>query len=63
MRTPDGCLRQDASTSWGMGGGSGDLKFWFQISWCDLSANIWHQIQQRRLHINVLELAAAVVAY
>ena len=63
QRSPDGSMRQDASTSWGMGGGSGNLGFWFQLSWLELSPTVWDLIQAGKLHINVLELAVAVVAY
>ena len=68
-RRADGHIRQDACTSWGMGGGSADLGYWWQISWMELDPEIVTCIQNGKdgklpaLYINELELAAAVVNY
>ena len=32
-REPDTSIRQDASTSWGIGGGSGELRYWSKVCW------------------------------
>ena len=51
-----------------MGGGSGELTFWWQVSWDDLDTEIYNRINlpikhKDKLHINELELAAIVVNF
>ena len=65
-REHDGKIRQDASTDWGMGGGSGTLTYWWQLSWMDLHPELinrihLHKKDKNKLWINELELAAIVV--
>ena len=62
-RTLDGRIRGDACTNWGAGGYSADLGFWWQIKWSDLSELIQQLIEEEKLSINVLELAAIVVNF
>ena len=65
-QTHDDKIRQDAFTGLGMGGGSGTLTYWWQLSWMDLHPEVLgrihlDKIDPRKLWINVLELAAIVV--
>ena len=52
-----------------MGGDSGELQYWWQVSWADLSPVIHDRINNRpknypeKLYINKLELAALVVNF
>ena len=52
-----------------MGGGSGELQYWWQVSWVDLDPDIHERINNRnkndpeKLYINELELAALVVNF
>ena len=62
-RVLDGRIRQDACTSWGMGGYSADLGFWWQIKWSDLSDEVSQLIIDGKISINVLELAAVVTNF
>lgn len=62
-RVLDGRIRQDACTNWGMGGYSADLGFWWQVKWSDLSEVIPQLIEDGKISINVLELAAVVVNF
>ena len=62
----DGKIRQDASTDWGMGRGSGTLTYWWQLSWMDLHPELIHRIHLNKKYmdkiwINELELVAIVV--
>ena len=67
--SPDARIRQDASTSLGMGGGSGKLQYWWQVSWANLDPEIHNRINNHKkndpakLYINELELAALVVTF
>ena len=66
-REPDASIWQDASTSWGMRGGSGQLQYWWQVRWETWSPKIYHHINelskhhQDKLWTNELEFAAIVV--
>ena len=68
-RSPNTRIQQDVSTSWGMGGGSGKLQYWWQVSWVNLDPEIHNRINNRKkkdpakLYINKLELAALVVNF
>ena len=52
-----------------MGGGSGELQYWWQVSWVDLDQEIHNRINNcqkkdtAKLYINELELVALVVNY
>jgi hypothetical protein len=61
---------QDASTKWGMGGHSPDLRYYWQISWHQLGQCIVDKIAETLnkgkdddIHINWLEYAATVINY
>ena len=52
-----------------MGGGSGELQYWWQVSWANLDPEIhniihnWPKKGPEKLYINKLELAALVVNF
>lgn len=66
-QAPDASIQQDASTSWEMGGGSGQLQYWWQVCWKTWNPEIHRQINDLpkehpdKLWINKLEFAAIVV--
>ena len=62
-RRPDAYARQDASTDWGMGGYCSQLKIWWQLQWSDLGEEFATKVREKKISINVLELAAIVVNY
>ena len=66
-REPDASIRQDASTSWDMGGGSGELQYWWEVCWKTWNPEIHCRINDlpkdhpNKLWINELEFVAIVV--
>ena len=66
-REPNVSIRQDASTSWDMGGGSGELQYWWQVCWKTWNPEIHRRINDLpknhpdKLWINRLEFAAIIV--
>jgi hypothetical protein len=62
-REYDEHMRLDACTNWGMGGHSADFGLWRQIKWSELGAVIVIASRDGSLHVNVLELTAAMVQF
>jgi hypothetical protein len=56
-------VRQDACTTWGMGGHCARLNFWWQIPWEALPPEVLAAIRRGELSINVLELVAVFIGY
>lgn len=56
-------MRQDACTLWGTGGYSAKLRFWWQIRWDEIHSALPSMIQDKKIHINALELVAIVINY
>jgi hypothetical protein len=65
----DAQLRQDASTTWGAGGFSSALSFWWQTAWEVFSPEVRRRIMilsrgdPDKISINVLELVAVVINF
>jgi hypothetical protein len=65
----DAQLRQDASTTWGAGGFSSALGFWWQTKWEVFSPEVRQRIMilshgnPDKISINVLELVAVVINF
>lgn len=47
----DASVRQDASTSWGIGGSSGELQHWRQVCWKKCNPEMYHQIDTQISYI------------
>jgi hypothetical protein len=71
MRPPDLKAVCDACTSWGVGGHSWSLRYYYQISWFDIDPVIWLWLTNRigpgkfegDLDINVLEYVGFVLTF
>ena len=62
-REPDAKIRQDACTSWGMGGYSAALHYWWQLDWAQISPKLPDKFKNKEISINVGELAAIVMNF
>ena len=62
-RDPDAYARQDASSSWGVGGYCANLNFWWQVKWEEFEDKVKESFRTRAVSINVGKLAAIVINY
>ena len=46
-----------------MGGYCSQLNIWWQLQWSDLGEEVATKVREKKISINVLELAAIVVNY
>ena len=55
-------IRTNAS-AWGMGGYSAQLDYWWQLNWAELNKALRTLFKNRKISINVGELAAIIINY